>query len=241
MSLPKWTEERTEQLVSIVGSETPVSRATVTEASERLETTDRSVSSKLRKMGYEVETVSASRTKSFSDEQEAALVELVTSNSGEYTYKDIAANFAGGEFGAKAIQGKILSLDLTSHIKPAEKEVYQRTYTEAEEEKFVAMANEGKFLEEIAEALGRNINSVRGKALSLLRNELITEIPTQKNKVAKASDPFDGIDVGSMTVEQIAAEVGKTVRGVKSMLTRRGLSASDYDGAKKAAKNAEED
>ena len=39
-----------------------------------------------------------------------------------------------------------------------------------------------------------------------------------------------------MTVEAIAEEIGKTPRGVKTMLTRRGISAVDYDGASKAAK-----
>ena len=39
-----------------------------------------------------------------------------------------------------------------------------------------------------------------------------------------------------MTVEAIAEEIGKTARGVKTMLTRRGLTAANYDGAAKAAK-----
>ena len=39
-----------------------------------------------------------------------------------------------------------------------------------------------------------------------------------------------------MTVEAIAEAIGKTARGVKTMLTRRGLTAADYDGAAKAAK-----
>ena len=36
-----------------------------------------------------------------------------------------------------------------------------------------------------------------------------------------------------MTVEQIADEIGKTVRGVKTMLTRRGLQCANYNGAAK--------
>ena len=34
-----------------------------------------------------------------------------------------------------------------------------------------------------------------------------------------------------MTVGEIADEIGKTVRGVKTMLTRRGLICADYDGS----------
>ena len=54
MALPKWTDERTSALESFVGDESPVSQATVANAAEELETSVRSVSSKLRKMGYDV-------------------------------------------------------------------------------------------------------------------------------------------------------------------------------------------
>jgi hypothetical protein len=45
-------------------------------------------------------------------------------------------------------------------------------------------------------------------------------------------------DVSEMTVDTIADAIGKTPRGVKTMLTRRGLIAADYDGAAKQAKAA---
>ena len=46
MALPKWTDERTSELTSFVGDESPVSQATVASAAEQLETSVRSVSSK---------------------------------------------------------------------------------------------------------------------------------------------------------------------------------------------------
>ena len=95
MALPKWTDERTSELTSFVGDESPVSQATVASAAEQLETSVRSVSSKLRKMGFDVELASASQTKSFSDSQEATLSAFVSDNSGSYTYAEIAANFEG--------------------------------------------------------------------------------------------------------------------------------------------------
>ena len=52
MALPKWTDERTQQLVDFVGSESPISQNTVADAADELETSVRSVSSKLRKMGF---------------------------------------------------------------------------------------------------------------------------------------------------------------------------------------------
>ena len=71
MALPKWTDERTQSLTDFVGSESPISQATVAAAAEHLETSTRSVSSKLRKMGFDVELASSVSHRTFSDEQEA--------------------------------------------------------------------------------------------------------------------------------------------------------------------------
>tara|TARA_B100000902_G_scaffold228240_1_gene216694 strand:+ start:2445 stop:3179 length:735 start_codon:yes stop_codon:yes gene_type:complete len=232
MALPKWTDERTSSLESFVGSESPVSQATVANAADELETSVRSVSSKLRKMGYDVELASSSNTKSFSDAQEATLSAFVTDNSGQYTYAEIASNFEGGNFSAKSIQGKILSMQLTEHVKPAPKVESVKTYSEDEEATFVGMVNDGAFIEEIAESLGKSVNSIRGKALSLLRAGEINAIPKQKEtKGSGKADPLADLDIDDMTVESIADEIGKTVRGVKTMLTRRGLVCADYDGS----------
>ena len=47
------------------------------------------------------------------------------------------------------------------------------------------------------------------------------------------ADVLADVDVANHTVEEIADQIGKTVRGVKTMLTRRGLQCSDYNGAAK--------
>ena len=238
MALPKWTDERTEQLVSFVGDTSPISQAMVAEAAEDLETSTRSVSSKLRKMGYDVELASSVSNRTFTDEQEATLQAFVTDNSGQYTYADIASSFEGGHFSAKSIQGKILSMELTSHVKPAEKPESVSTYSPEEEATFTQMVNDGSFVEEIAEALGKSVNSIRGKALSLLRSGDINAIPKQKEtKGSSKADPLAEVnDIENMNVEDIADEIGKTVRGVKTMLTRRGLTCADYDGAARKEK-----
>lgn len=238
MALPKWTDERTQQLVSFVGDTSPISQAMVADAAEDLETSTRSVSSKLRKMGYDVELASSVSNRTFSDEQEATLQAFVTDNSGQYTYADIASSFEGGQFSAKSIQGKILSMELTSHVKPAEKPESVRTYSPEEENTFTSMVNDGAFVEEIAEALGKSVNSIRGKALSLLRSGDIGAIPKQKEtKGSSKADPLAEVsDIENMNVEDIADEIGKTVRGVKTMLTRRGLTCADYDGAARKEK-----
>ena len=240
MALPKWTDERTDELVNFVGDESPISQATVAEAADQLETSTRSISSKLRKMGFEVELASASSSRAFSESQEATLATFVQDNSGEYTYAQIAENFEGGAFDAKQIQGKILSMELTSHVKPAPKVEAVRTYSEDEEATFIDMVNDGAYVEAIAEALGREVNSVRGKALSLLRSGHIDAIPRQEpTKGTTKEDPLADLgDLSSMTVEEIAEAIGKTARGVKTMLTRRGLVAEDYDGAARKEKAA---
>ena len=234
MALPKSKDERTQSLTHFVPTESPISQATVAQAAENLETSTRSVSSKLRKMGFDVELASASASKSFSDEQEATLSTFVTDNSGVYTYAEIASNFEGGAFSAKSIQGKILSMELTSHVKPAPKVETVRTYTPEEENTFVEMVNGGSFVEDIADALGKSVNSIRGKALSLLRSGDIGAIPKQQHtKGSSKADVLADIDITEMTVEAIADEIGKTVRGVKTMLTRRGLQCANYNGAAK--------
>jgi len=232
MALPKWTDERTSALENFVGSESPVTQAMVADAAEELETSVRSVSSKLRKMGYDVELASSNNTKSFSDAQEATLSAFVTDNSGQYTYAEIASNFEGGAFSAKSIQGKILSMQLTEHVKPAPKVESVKTYSDEEESTFIGMVNDGAFIEQIAESLGRSVNSIRGKALSLLRAGEINAIPKQEvTKGSSKADPLADMDIVDMSVEEIADEIGKTPRGVKTMLTRRGLQCSDYNGA----------
>ncbi len=45
-----------------------------------------------------------------------------------------------------------------------------------------------------------------------------------------------GSKIKSMTVDQISNETGKTVRAIRTHLTRHGISVKDYDGAGKKAK-----
>lgn len=235
-TLPKWTEERTAQLVNSVGDESPVSRSTVAELADELATSTRSISSKLRKLGFDVELASAA-PRAFSDEVTEDLRSFVTQNSGVYTYAQIAENFPG-DYTPKAVQGKILSMELTSHVKETPKAESAKTYSGEEEALVLNLINAGKFVEEIAEAVGKTVQSVRGKALSLQRSGAIDAMPKQRDLKGPAADPLDAVDVSGLTVAQIAEQIGKTERGVKTMLTRRGLTAADYDGAAKKEKAA---
>ena len=64
-SNPKWDDERTETLKSIVGTTSPVTTELVTKAAESLDANVRSVSAKLRNLGYDVESMAKVRGKSY--------------------------------------------------------------------------------------------------------------------------------------------------------------------------------
>ena len=182
----------------------------------------RSVTAKLRKLGFDVPKKPGAAPV-FSADETAELSEFLSGNSGVYTADEISAKFSDGKFTARQINGKALSLEMTSHVKPAEKKVTPRTFSEDEEAQIETMVGDDAYLEEIADALGRTINSVRGKLLSMgLR-------ATQRDKKTSKSDPYEGIeDMLEQTVEEIADHFDKTVRGVKTVLTRRGLACADY-------------
>jgi hypothetical protein len=186
----------------------------------------RSVTAKLRKLGYDVPT-KPKAAPAFDEAETNALVAFLEGNSGVHTAEEIASHFSSEwdrEVTSRQVNGKALSLEMTAHIKPAEKKVTPRTYTEAEEATITEMANNGSYLEDIAEALGKTVNSVRGKLLSMQLKA------PQRDKKNSKSDSYEGIDevAGSMTVAQLAEHYGKSERGVKTVLTRRGIAASDY-------------
>lgn len=235
----KWNDEAVQTLTKMAASEDPVSAKTVEKIAEKLGFSARSVASKLRQLDRQVASMAQVKTSAFSDSQTAALEKFVKANAGKMTYKDIAEKFEGGAFTAKQIQGKLLALELTGSVKPAEKVEAARTYTPQEEAKFVQMVGQGKFIEDIAQALNKTIASVRGKALSLTRNGQIDKIPAQRESHAQNTiDPVVALGdrIGNMTVAEIAAAADKTERGIKTLLTRRGITVADYDGAAKKAK-----
>jgi DNA-directed RNA polymerase subunit F len=235
----KWSDDTVSQLLNIVGNSSPVSVEAVEQAAEALGFTTRSVASKLRQLDREVASLAKEKTSAFTPEESADLADFVNANAGNLTYKQIAEHFADAKFTAKQIQGKLLALELTGSVKPAEKVEVARTYSDAEEAKFINMAEAGSFIEDIAAALNKTVASVRGKALSLTRKGQISKIPAQKQSHAKESvDPVTalGDKISTMTVAEIAATVDKTERGLRTLLTRRGIKVADYDGAAKKAK-----
>lgn len=236
MSKINWNEATTAQLTALVGSETPVSLDTVASIAVEMGGSDRSVAAKLRKLGYEVARVQA-KASAWTAEQEQELAELVNANANQMTYAELAAVYQDGAFTSKQIQGKLLNMELFHLVKATEKKPAPRTYTQDEETKFIAMVKGGAAIEDLAAEFGKTISSVRGKALSLLRANHIDAMPTQRESTAKeVSDIFEGVDVANLTVAELVERTGKTERGIKSTLSRRGIAAKDYDGASRREK-----
>ena len=241
-NLPKWTEDRTNELINIVGDvDVVISLDVVEDAAEALETTNRSVAAKLRKLGYEVESTSSKHVKAFNEEDEQKLRSFVESNPNAYTYAEIAAYVFDDANKARQVQGKLLSMELTNLVKKTPPKEIKKVYSEEEERKIISLMEEGAYLEDIADALGKPLNSIRGKVLSITRANANLSMPKQRETHAKAqADLLEAPgNITDMTVAEIAEKIGKTERGVKTMLTYRGLVAKDYNGAARADKIAE--
>lgn len=236
-----WNAENTAQLQTIANAiEGTILQSHLPAIVEEMDgPTQRAVSSKLRSLNYTVQKADEAKVPAWSVDETEGLVDFVTSNEGAYTYAEFAAQYLGGKFSTKQVQGKLLSLELTDKVKPTPKAeaVSAKTYSDDEEAVFIEMANADASIEAIADKLGRSIAQVRGKALSLMGQERIAGIPKTANSVAKASvGIFDGIDVETMTVAEIAEAKGKTERGIKGALSRQGLNCQDYKGADRKAK-----
>lgn len=226
MTTFKWNEENTAQAEAL--AKTITAYGDLEGVAKEIGTSVRSLASKLRSLGYDVPKKTTTPT--FSDEQSEALTAFVEANAGNYTYGEIADNFAGGAFTAKQIQGKLLALELTGNVKPTVHEKAPSKYTAEQENTIISMANGGQSIEAIAEAVGAEVKSIRGKALSLLKAGSIQAIPhsTTPTKASTKADAFDGIDVAASTIAELVEATGKTERGIKAMITRRGISCKDY-------------
>lgn len=240
-----WTDETVSVLKARVEGVTLVSQDLLKDIAEEVGHTARGVGSKLRQLvkvgelSLEVQKASDANKSAWAEDEEAALVDFLNGHNGQMTYNEIAATFLGGKFSSKQIQGKVLSLEMTDMVKKAEKVAAKRTYTEAEEATFIEMAEAKDSLEDIAAKLDRPLQSVRGKGLSLHREGRISEIPHQaESKATVRADWLEPVigELADLTVEEIAAKVGKSERGVKNALTRRGLACADHNGEKQRAK-----
>lgn len=233
MSNYKYTPELEARMLEVVGSQ--VTEDNIAALMQETGYPRRSITAKLRSLGRgDVPTLTEAPV--FTADETNALSEFLTSNSGAFTAAEISEKFMSGKFTDRQVRGKALALELTAHIKKVEAKVKPKTYTDAEEATIAKMVEAGKFLEEIAEAVGKPVNSVRGKLLSM---ELKAPQRDKKAPVAGGSYPDLATVAPTMTVEELVAHYqktkeGTTARGIKTALSRRGINAKNYE-AKKAA------
>ena len=232
-----WNEANTTKLATLAGDvNVEVSQDRLVEIADEMGTTSRSIGAKLRKMEFQVAKATP-KASAWTEAQEAALAQLVNDNADQLTYAEIAASFENGAFTSKQVQGKLLNMELFDKVRKADKKVVPRTYTPEEEAKFIALVEDGATMEVLAEAFGKTIASVRGKSLSLVRSKDIEAMPKQEHSNAKeTADILEGVNVAESTIEQIVEATGKSTRGIKSILSRRGISCVDYDGEARRAK-----
>lgn len=231
-----WNEENTAKLVDLVGAtDQVVTRELVQSIADEFGTSTRSIGNKLRNLEYDVQKA-AEKASDWSAEQEAQVTQLLEANSGTYTYAELESVLGLG-FTAKQIQGKVLSMELYKHVRKADKVEAKRSYSEAEDVEFVAMCKSGASIEDLVQKFGRAPASIRGKSLSLLKKGDIENMPKQEVSNAKVQkDALDGLDVANLTVAEIAEKSDHSERGIRSMLSHRGITAKDYDGAARRAK-----
>ena len=232
MSEYKYTEEHVARINALCAS--GVTEEVLNKLVEEFKFPRRSVAAKLRKLNF---TVPLKEDKPvFSKDETEELVAYLEANSGQNTADEVASHFAsewGRSVEGKQIRGKVLSLEgLNAHLKPAEKKVTPKTFTDAEETVITAMVDKGACLEDIAAKLNREVRQIRGKLLSMRLKA------PQRDKKASKADPYDGIEaLLSLTVAEIvdafkAKGVEKTGRGIKTVLTRRKLQCKDYPSSK---------
>jgi len=220
MSKFQYTEEMVKRMTD--AAENGVTEELVETLVSEFEFPRRSVTAKYRKLGFEVPK--KQNVPVFSAEESEALKNLLEANNGELTAEEIAAQFADGKFTSRQINGKALSLEMTGSIKAAEKKETPKTYTPEQESVITELVEAGKFIEEIAEALGKEVSSVRGKLLSMGLKA------PQRDKKASRTDTYEGIEdiAADKTVAELAEHYGKTERGVRTVLTRRSIAAKDH-------------
>ena len=218
----EYTEEMVEQMHTVCAE--GVEESQIEQLMGEFDFPRRSVTAKLRKLNYDVPKKPGEAPK-FTPEETDEIRSFLEDHDGEFTAEEIASDHFT-KFTSRQITGKALSLEMTGNIKPAEKKVAPKTFTDAEEVIIRDMVAKNSFLEEIADKVGKTVNSVRGKLLSMQLKAV------QRDKKGAKASPYEGLVEGSdllnLTVEELAEKFDKTPRGVKTVLARRKLECKNY-------------
>ena len=211
-----------------------VSYADAEALATELEFPTRSVSAKIRALGGTVTKKNASKEKW--PEVEADIVADMIENKA--TDVEIAEKLGKT---VKQVRGKALSMGLMDKLIRVTAVKPTKQYTEEDEARILEMVESGDFLEEIAEAMGKTKNQVRGKLLSM---KLTAPQRDKKSATAKIYTDEVIAEITAMveadeTAEDIATTLELNLTGLKSRLGKLGLRTSDMGG--KSKKYTDED
>lgn len=227
-----YTEEMIQRMKQVAAA--GVTKETVAALAEEFNFSPRSVAAKLRSLEYTVPLSTEGPV--FSAEETEAFKNFLNTHNATLTAAEIAEQFLGGKFNYRQITGKALTLEMMDRIKKAEKAVKPRTYTPDEEALITKLVDQGKFIEDIAEALNKDIKSIRGKLLSM---DLTA--PQKVKKVVNKDGLYPNLEAlaPTMTVEELQAHYEKdgtprTIRGIKTAISRRKIQGKDYPSSKKS-------
>jgi hypothetical protein len=111
------------------------------------------------------------------------LLSFASKNYKVYTLEELEQSFKNGRFNSRQISGVLNLNNLGSFIK--KKIENKSNYTQEEVDLIIKMNNEGKFIEDIAEALQKNIRNISCKCASMIKNQLIKRCPQRKPQKPK--------------------------------------------------------
>lgn len=217
--------EYTEEMVADIHTQCAdeVTEEVIVNLCDTFEFPRRSITAKLRKLGYDVPK-KPGEAPAFDAAETEALKQFLSDNDGTLTSQEVADQFMDGKFTSRQINGKVLSMEMTDNLKKTEKKVVPKSYSDEESSTVQTMAEDGAFIEEIAAKVSKSVASVRGKLLSLGLTA------PQKEKAVAKPGAYDGIEAvaAEMTVAELAEKYEKSERGVKTVLSKRKLVCKDY-------------
>lgn len=137
------------------------------------------------------------------------------------TADEVTAFATEMELSYKEIAGKLRSMGVAVE----KKAVKAKAYTEQEERKLQKLVQSGAFIEDIAATLGRTVPQIRGKLLSM---KLKAPQKNKKEQVKVYSEEviakIKEMDKQGRPQEEIADALGLNLAGLKSQMTKLGLT-----------------
>ena len=235
----KYTEEMVAELETFMSKyDGSIPYADVTEFTTNFDTKfdvefkQRSIAGKLRHMKADLEKKSVAG-KVYSDSDEAKIAEMCADLDNLPWQEDIAEALGRG---CKSIGGKLVSMNIYG-VKKRDKVKNEtvKMFTPEDEAIIIDLVNADgdTFIEDIAEALGKEVSKVRGKLAGMRVKGVLT-----RNKVAKKGKVYTDellaeikgmLDVQA-TLQEIAAKFSLNEKGLHSILAKKGLIAKSVKG-----------